>query len=70
MTILCRPIPNSGTGAMRAHKGMAMAKSIDFEVGLDQFLVLSDLRLYINFSVPQLPISEGRIKLPTFRSYG
>jgi len=57
-------------GARRAHKSMAMAKSIDFEVGLDQILVLSDLGLYINFSVPQLPISKGRIKLPTFQSYG
>ena len=64
MTILCRPIPNSGTGVMRAHKGTAMAKSTDLEGGLDQNLVLSDLGLYINFSVPQLPISKGRIKRP------
>lgn len=44
-----------------------MAKSTELEGGLDRNLVLSDLGLYINFSVPQLPISKGRIKRPASR---
>lgn len=45
MTTLLRPIPNIGTGVTGVHKGITMAKHIDFEVGLDQILVLSDFGL-------------------------